>query len=133
MQEPPIPLATAARMTDVATRLADEGRGALPVVDVDERVIGVVDARTIERALDRGEDGVALVLAEGSPALHPEDELGKAIEAITEGDREGLPITSASGRLVGWVEHRDLLRAYAKKGRRTGDRRSGGVASQAGS
>ena len=93
MQAPPVPLAAEARMSDVAARLADEGRVALPVVDVDDRVIGVVDARAIERALERGEDGAALVLAESVPPLRPDDDLGRAIEAITEGDREALPIT----------------------------------------
>ena len=102
-------------MSDVVARLADEGRLALPMVDVDDHVIGVVDARAIERALERGEDGVALVLAESITRLRPGDDLGLAIEAITEGEREGLPITDAAGGLVGWVEHRDLLRAYATK------------------
>ena len=132
MQPPPIPLATAARMADVAARLADEGRLALPVVDADDRVIGVVDARAVERALERGEDGVALVLAESVTPLHPDDDLGLAIEAITEGDREGLPIIDASRGLVGWVEHRDLLRAYARKGRLPGDQTPDGLEPQPG-
>ena len=133
MQPAPIPLAAEARMSDVAARLADEGRLALPVVDVDDRVIGVIDARAIERAIERGEDGAALVLAESAPSLRPSDDLAKAIESITEGDREGLPITDASGALAGWVEHRDLLRAYATRGRPSADARPDGVAPAAGS
>ena len=105
-------------MSDVAARLADEGRSALPVVDRDEVVVGVVDARAVERALAGGEDGTALGLAEAAPTLRPDDDLGRAIEAITEGEREGLPITYPDGRLAGWIEHRDVLRAYATKGRR---------------
>jgi CBS domain-containing protein len=53
-------LANSTRMSDVAARLADEGRTALPIVDVDDRVIGVIDARALERAVERGEEGVAL-------------------------------------------------------------------------
>jgi CIC family chloride channel protein len=117
MQRPPVPLAAEARMEDVAARLADEGRVALPIVDVADRIVGVVDARAVERALDRGEEGSALGLAEDVPVLHPDDDLGRAIESITEGDREGLPITYPDGRLAGWVEHRDVLRAYATRGR----------------
>jgi CIC family chloride channel protein len=132
MQAPPIPLAAEARMSDVAARLADEGRLALPIVDVDHRVIGVVDAQAIERALERGEDGVALVLAASIPALRPDDDIGRAIEAITEGDREGLPIIDASRGLVGWVEHRDLLRAYAARGIPPSDPEPDGVTPRAG-
>ncbi|HEX4730972.1 MAG TPA: chloride channel protein, partial [Solirubrobacterales bacterium] len=133
MQRPPVPLAAEALMSDVAARLADEGRIALPVVDVDDRVIGVVDARAIERALEGGEDEAALELAEGVPALRPDDDLGRAIESITEGDREALPITYPDGRLAGWVEHRDVLRAYATRGRPSADPRPDGVAPQPGS
>jgi CIC family chloride channel protein len=117
MQRPPIPLAAEARMSDVAARLADEGRIALPVLDREEAVVGVVDARAVELALERGEDGTALEVAEDIPDLRPGDDLGQAIEAITEGDREGLPITDPDGRLAGWIEHRDVLRAYATRDR----------------
>lgn len=120
-------------MSDVAARLADEGRLALPMVDVDDRVIGVVDARAIERALERGEDGVALVLAESITPLRPGDDLGRAIESITEGDREALPITYPDGGLAGWIEHRDILRAYATTGRAPAERESDEVTPQTGS
>jgi CIC family chloride channel protein len=109
MQTPPVPLGAEARMSDVAARLADEGRVALPV--------GVVDARAVERALDRGEEGTAVGLAEDVPDLRPDDDLGRAIESIAEGDREALPIVDADGGLAGWIEHRDVLRAYATRGR----------------
>ncbi len=132
MQPPPVPLAAEARISDVATRLADEGRLALPMVDVDGRLIGVVDANAIERALERGEDDSALGLAESIAALRPEDDLSLAIEAITEGDREGLPIIDESRGLLGWVEHRDLLRAYATKGRRPVDPSPEGLVRQRG-
>ncbi|MCW2978856.1 MAG: chloride channel protein [Solirubrobacterales bacterium] len=118
VQSAPIPLAAEALVSDVAARLADEGRTALPVVDRDEVVVGVVDARAVERALASGdEDGTALDLAESVPTLRPDDDIGRAIESITEGDREGLPVTYPDGRLAGWIEHRDVLRAYATRGR----------------
>ena len=118
VQSAPIPLAAEALVADVATRLADEGRTALPVVDRDEVVVGVVDVRAVERALADGEDATALGLAEDVPTLRPDDDLARAIESITEGQREGLPITYPDGRLAGWIEHRDVLRAYATRGRR---------------
>lgn len=132
MQPPPIPLAAAARMSDVAARLADEGRVALPVIEVDDRVIGVVDARAIEQALGRDEDGSALSLAEDIEALHPDDDLGAAIEPLLEADREALPIVDADGLLAGWIEHRDLLRAYAARGRLPVEPRADRAAPQTG-
>ena len=125
MQTAPVPLAPEARLGDVAARLADEGRLALPVVDADHVVVGVVDARAVERSLGAGEEAGALDVAESVPNLRPIDDLSLAIEAIAEGDREALPIVDADGGLVGWVEHRDLLRAYAASGRTPADPRSG--------
>jgi CIC family chloride channel protein len=133
MQPAPVPLAAEARMSDVAARLADEGRVALPVVDRDEGVVGVVDARAVERALAQDQDGTALELAEGVPALHPDDDLGRAIDSITEGDREALPITYPDGGLAGWIEHRDVLRAYATRGSARAEPEPDEVAPQAGS
>jgi CIC family chloride channel protein len=133
MQPPPIPLSSPARMSDVAARLTAEGRVALPVVDADERVLGVIDARAIERALARGEVGTALTLAEGTRALHPEDDLGEAIESILEGDRQALPIVDAEGVLVGWIEHRDMVRVFAAGGRPPVDPRPDRVAPRTGS
>jgi CIC family chloride channel protein len=132
MQPPPIPLAPEARMADVAARLADERRVALPVVDADDRVIGVVDTRAIERALERGEDGTALDLAEGVAPLRRGEDLGSAIESLLDADREGLPVIDSGGFLAGWIEHRDLLRAYARTNRRPIDPSPDGVAPRAG-
>jgi CIC family chloride channel protein len=131
MQPPPIPLAPEARMADVAARLADERRVALPVVDADDRVIGVVDTRAIERALERGEDGTALDLAEGVAPLRRGEDLGSAIESLLDADREGLPVIDSGGFLAGWIEHRDLLRAYARAERRPEGPSADGVATEA--
>jgi CBS domain-containing protein len=59
------------------------------------------------------ESGDALALAEAIPALGPDDDLARAIDWLAEGDREALPVLDASGELTGWIEHRDVLRAYA--------------------
>ncbi|HEX8754498.1 MAG TPA: hypothetical protein VF731_13890 [Solirubrobacterales bacterium] len=37
-----------------------------------------------------------------------------AVDWLTGGDREGLPIVAPGTRtVVGWLDHRDVLRAYA--------------------
>jgi CIC family chloride channel protein len=113
MQSPPLPVAGDARPADVAARLASEGRPALAVIDAEGLVVGVLGARAIERALVTGGAAGALDLAEAIPALHPDDDLAEAIDWIAEGEREALPVLDAGGGLAGWIEHRDVLRAYA--------------------
>ncbi len=102
-----------ASASDVAARLAAEGREALPVVDLEERVVGVVDARAIEQALAEGGDVSAGSLAEEPPRLRGEDDLGQAVIWLSQGDRSALPVIAADGGLEGWLEHRDVLRAFA--------------------
>ncbi|MBS1860557.1 MAG: chloride channel protein [Actinobacteria bacterium] len=102
-----------APVSEVAARLAAEGRDALPVLDLEERVIGIVDVRAIERALADGDAATAGEVAEDPPALRPEDDLGQAVIRLAEGDLSALPVVAPDGGLAGWLEHRDVLRAYA--------------------
>jgi CIC family chloride channel protein len=113
MQPAPPPVRPEARPADVAARLAEEGRDALPVVDPEGRVLGLVRARAIERALQgEGQDHAAGDLAEPTPSLRPDDDLREAA-GLLAADRDALPILDADGGLSGWLEHRDILRVYA--------------------
>jgi CIC family chloride channel protein len=113
MHKGPSGVRAEAAVADVAARLAAEGRDALPVLDLEERVIGIVDARALEQALERGEEASVGDLAEESPPLRSDDDLGQAVIWLAEGDRSALPVLAEDGGLAGWLEHRDILRAYA--------------------
>jgi CIC family chloride channel protein len=113
MRQGPIAVRAEATAADVAGRLAAEGRDALPVVGPEERVIGIVDARALERALADGGEAAVGDLVEDPPPLRADDDLGRAVIWLAEGDRSALPVLAADGGLAGWLEHRDILRAYA--------------------
>ena len=114
MQTAPSPVWTGARPIDIAARLAEEGREALPVVDADGDVRGLVSAGAIERALREGEgDATAGDLAEATPLLLPADDLREAAGLLAAGG-SALPVLDPSGKFVGWLEHRDVLRVYSR-------------------
>jgi CIC family chloride channel protein len=114
MQPAPSPVRLGARPVDIAARLAEEGREALPVVDAEGNVFGVVSARSVERALREGEgDASAGDLAEGVPLLMVADDLRDAAGLLAAGE-EALPVLDPGGKFVGWLEHRDVLRIYAR-------------------
>jgi chloride channel protein, CIC family len=113
MHKAPSAVRAEAPVPEVAARLAAEGRDALPVVDLELRVIGIVDAGAVERALAAGDDATAGELTEGVPSLRRDDDLGQAVIWLAEGDRPAMPVLSPEGGLEGWLEHRDVLRAYA--------------------
>jgi CIC family chloride channel protein len=112
MGAPVRPLAAGAPASEAAAAFLRAGRNALPVVDGSGILVGVVTARALERDVD---DLPATVgaLAEEVPELHPEEPLALAVDWLIGGDREGLPVVGSDATaVVGWLDHRDVLRAY---------------------
>jgi CIC family chloride channel protein len=115
MSEPPNPLAAAASPSDAATSFVREHRNALPVVDENGLLVGVLSAHILEREVDNLPATVG-ALAEEAPELRPDQPLALAVDWLTGGEREGLPVLAAdSPEVVGWLDHRDVLRAYARR------------------
>jgi CIC family chloride channel protein len=109
----PATLPAAASRADAAALFLREGRNALPVVGSDGALVGVLSVRDIER-LPEAEVEEASGLAEEAPRLYADEPLAVAIDWLTSGDREGLPVLSRETEsVVGWIDHRAVLRAYA--------------------
>jgi chloride channel protein, CIC family len=119
---PPVdPLGATVSPSEAAEAFLRQGRNALPVADESGAMIGVITVRDIER----GAGGEAIVtiehLVETAPELGSDDALAVAVDWLTSGDREGLPIFAPGGdEVVGWLDHRDVLRAYAAASARPG-------------
>jgi CIC family chloride channel protein len=113
MRGAPEPLPADARLTEIAARFAGSWESALPVLDQAGLLIGVIAARDIERATaDEGADAASLALP--VPELYADRELAEAIELLSGGDFEALPVLADGTRsIAGWLDHRDVLRAYA--------------------
>ena len=116
MQPPPQALAADVGLTEIAAAFLAQGRGVLPVVDDTGLLIGVLRAREVEREAAGGDEPDAAALAQEPPELFVGEDLAVAVDYLAEEDREAIPVLApGTRRLVGWVEHRDLLRAYAGK------------------
>ena len=116
MHDAPEPLAASSGLPEIAARFANSWETALPVVDDAGCLVGVIAAADIERAAAEGGDASAGSLAQGVPDLHADQEVADAIDLLAEGDREGLPVLADGTRKVsGWIDHRDVLRAYAAR------------------
>jgi CIC family chloride channel protein len=107
-------------LDQVIARFAADGCEALPVVDDDGTYRGTVTAREAEEAARSNTlDATAGQLARALPALHAGQTLHSALTALLAREGSGLPVLSADGtRLAGWLNHRDVLRAYATRLRR---------------
>lgn len=104
-------------LNEVIERFADEGREALPVVDVAGRYRGTVLARHVEQSMrDNALDVTVGDLAQETPTLMPQQTLERALGLLVRSDAAGLPVLEADGRaVIGWLTHRDVLRLYNER------------------
>ena len=111
----------AASCQEVA-RLLDRHRvGGLPVVDADDKVIGVVSRTDLVRhqATDTQSAPEGPVTAGGlmtTPAVtvHPEQRVVDAARIMQRRDVGRLPVVDEEDRLIGIATPRDLLRAFVR-------------------
>jgi chloride channel protein, CIC family len=102
-------------LEEVVRRLAGSGLDAIPVIDGDGRYLGVLAALDAERRAADGDAqrATAADLARQVPALTPGEDLGVAMHRLAAA-YGGVPVLDDSGeRLLGWIDHRDVVRAYA--------------------
>ncbi|HWA54106.1 MAG TPA: chloride channel protein [Solirubrobacterales bacterium] len=115
MQPPPRALDPHAGLAEITSAFLAQGRSVLPVVDESGLLLGVLDARQVERLAAGAEEPDAAALAQDVPELFAGEDLTVAVSCLAEEDREAVPVLApGTRRLVGWVEHRDLLRAYTE-------------------
>ncbi len=117
MGPPPRPLNLEQPASEIIARFADERSDSLPVTDPTGALLGVVAAVDLEQAVTRDSSQlrIAADLMREAPTIRPEDALEDGVAVLAAGDDEGIPVTDADGRLVGWLTHRRVLRAYGRQ------------------
>jgi CBS domain-containing protein len=112
----PVPAAipTETPVSEIVARLSGTELDALPVVDGVGRYRGVISTRQLERALaDSRPDATAGDLAEQPPTASLDQSLADALPLLLHGEISGLPVLAHDETtVVGWLTHRDVLRAY---------------------
>ncbi|ANW18503.1 CBS domain-containing protein [Streptomyces clavuligerus] len=104
---------------EIARLLDEYGITAVPVVDEDERPVGVVsEADLLRRQTSRTTAGTAEGLMT-SPAIvaEPEWSVVRAARVMEEKRIKRLPVVDGEGRLTGVVSRSDLLRLFLRRDR----------------
>jgi CIC family chloride channel protein len=117
MQPVPIALRPNSSLGEATARLAASGSDALPVVDADGRYRGTVIARQIEEAMrENSVDVTVETLMRDVPTLRADETLDRALEALLHDGVPGVPVVApGSTTVIGWLTHRDVLRAYRRQ------------------
>ncbi len=123
---------------EIARRLAEHRVAALPVVDARDRVVGIVSEadlllkeehpepephRLLERRRRAAERDKAAgvkgrdVMSSPAVTIGPDAPLADAARRMHEGGFRSLPVVDETGRVLGIVARRDLLRAFLRPDR----------------
>ncbi|MGX1850025.1 CBS domain-containing protein [Streptomyces sp. NBC_01456] len=104
---------------DMARWLRKYDISGLPVVDGDDKVIGVVSATDLAAVRHRAAGAAAGPVAGelmSAPArtVRADDSVVRAARLMSAGGMERLPVVDEEARLVGMVTRRDVLRLFAR-------------------
>lgn len=108
-------------LAQVARQLLASESASLPVVK-EGRIVGVVTAKPVSRALAEDEDSLALTAAtvtEQPPVMTSRTSLLEAAQILAVADASATPVVNDDGDLVGWLTHRALLTALSVSSSKT--------------
>lgn len=97
-----------------------EGFGAIPIVDEQRRLIGIVSEHDLLASLEKGqpwsEVAASEVMSPNPYSVRPETELGTVIHVLRVSQLIRVPVVDGDGKLIGILARRDILRGYLNYG-----------------
>ncbi|MGZ9935000.1 CBS domain-containing protein [Streptomyces sp. NC-S4] len=125
MTDEVVAVVSATSFKDVAKLLAQHDVSGLPVVDDEDRVVGVVSESDLlirqgtpvaphSEASSIAEVTAGEVMSTPAVTVHAEETAADAARLMTRRNVERLPVVDEEDRLVGIVTRRDLLRLFLR-------------------
>ena len=110
----PVTIRRGSTVKDALDIMSEYHIGGIPVVDEDNRLVGIVTNRDLrfERRLDRKIDDV--MTKENLVTTHQQTDLSAAAQILQENKIEKLPVVDKDNRLVGLITYKDITKAKDK-------------------
>ncbi len=110
----PVTIRRGSTVKDALAIMAEYHIGGIPVVDEDNRLVGIVTNRDLrfERRLDRKIDDV--MTKDHLVTTHQQTDLTAAAQILQENKIEKLPVVDKDNRLVGLITYKDITKAKDK-------------------
>ena len=110
----PVTIRKGRTVKDALAMMHDYHIGGIPVVDDDNRLVGIVTNRDLrfEHRLDKKIDEV--MTSENLVVTHQQTDLAAAAQILQENKIEKLPVVDANNRIVGLITYKDSTKAKDK-------------------
>ena len=110
----PVTIRRGSTVQDALDMMAEYHIGGIPVVDEENRLVGIVTNRDLrfERRLDKKIDEV--MTKENLVTTHQQTNLSDAAQILQENKIEKLPVVDKSNHLVGLITYKDITKAKDK-------------------
>jgi len=110
----PVTIRRGSTVQDALDIMAEYHIGGIPVVDEENRLVGIVTNRDLrfERRLDRQIDDV--MSKEHLVTTHQQTDLAAAAQILQENKIEKLPVVDQENHLVGLITYKDITKAKDK-------------------
>ena len=115
MSRPVVSVTADTPLRDVITVLTEHGFGGLPVVDDEQRVVGIVNEADVLRVSTRGGESVTAgdVMTRPVEVVSPDTEISAVAEHMVAAHLRCVPVVDHTV-LIGVVARRDLLRMLVR-------------------
>jgi IMP dehydrogenase len=110
MIQDPVTLDEHAVVADALKLMAEHRIGGIPVVNNDGKLIGIVTNRDLRFEKDMSKPIAAIMTSEGLITTDKPNDLLAAEAILQQSKIEKLPVIDASGKLIGLITYKDILK-----------------------
>jgi IMP dehydrogenase len=106
----PVKLLSNAKVGDALKLMAENRIGGIPVVDERDHLVGIVTNRDLRFEKRMARPVAEVMTSSNIITAQPDTDMAKAEEILQEYKIEKLPVVDASGRLVGLITYKDIIK-----------------------
>jgi CBS-domain-containing membrane protein len=108
------------KANEIASMMVEGLFGAIPIVDEERRLIGIVSEYDLLSSLEKGHRWSELlaedIMTSNAFSVRPETNVATLVDVLLTSNLIRVPVVDAEHKLVGIVARRDILRTYLNYG-----------------